>query len=124
MISISQNKTQTCIICNKNMEYECWCPICYEGPFCADCYDGNHFCVEDEEKPKKFSLEVRYIALGHKVLAVATTRFDGWKAYIGAVEGANHDFEFEEVLRTGAPLLEGVARSIFFGTFENIPYAR
>jgi|GEM_PF-2819162 len=66
---------------------------------------------------------VRRRAIASRVLVVARTRIEGaWAAYVDAVPGANHELEFEEVLRSGCKMLEHEAR-VFFPSFAGIPYA-
>ena len=65
----------------------------------------------------------QYFSAHRQVLYVATTRIEGtWKAYVAPVPGKNHDDEWQEVLRTGSPVWEPVAR-IYFPQFASIPYA-
>lgn len=70
-----------------------------------------------------YARAVRRFALDCRVLAVAKVGEDGWRAYIGAVPGLNHDDEWEEVLRHGAKLPEAVALAIF-PEFAGVAYAR
>lgn len=70
-----------------------------------------------------FVKQKKYVALDYRVIAAASTRIEGtWKAYIGAVEGINHNNEYEEVLKYGSQLSEEIARTIF-PSFSEIPYA-
>ena len=65
---------------------------------------------------------IKTCALDRRVLAVCKTRCEGtWAAYIGAVEGQNHDREQKDVLREGTKLPKAVAVSIF-GDFGGLPY--
>ena len=45
----------------------------------------------------------RYVALATKVLAVAKANENvgDWAAYIDAVDGHRHDFEWQDVLKSG-----------------------
>jgi len=45
--------------------------------------------------------------------AVAVERVDGWKAYIGAVDGYNEPLDALNIAAQGAPLMEGEARGFF-----------
>ena len=70
-----------------------------------------------------------YTQLGMKVLAVLTVGPDGYRVYVDAVPGYNHDEEWQEVAATGAKQNELVAKAIvenlFHPGFEvDIPYAR
>jgi len=68
----------------------------------------NH-SEEVEWKPQHF-----YVALHHRVLAVAVTQCEGsWRAYIGPVTGYSHEAEMYGVAEKGDALLEQVARAIF-----------
>jgi len=60
--------------------------------------------------------------LDRKVLAVALegTGYD-WAAYIGAVEGANHEAEWEAVLTLGSKLSSKIALAIF-SEFSELRY--
>lgn len=52
--------------------------------------------------------------LDRKVLAVALEgRGPDWAAYIGAVEGDNHELEWEKVARDGNKLNKQIAVAIF-----------
>ena len=58
--------------------------------------------------------QVRYIALDRKVLVVAVEgEVNDWAAYIGAVEGNNHEIEWLEVKEHGSKLSRTVAEAIF-----------
>ena len=64
-----------------------------------------------------------YRALHMHVLVAMTTRIEcAWAAYIGPVEGVNHDLEFEYVLDHGDKLPEEVARALF-PSLDGVPYA-
>lgn len=76
----------------------------------------NHDGWQGQEK------EIHYKALAQRVVVVATTRVDGWCAYIDAVPGQKHSEEFVEVLHHGDKLSEKFARALFT-EFEEIPYA-
>lgn len=66
----------------------------------------------------------QYRALHQRVLAVATTRVDGWCVYIADVEGWIHDNEWQQVLCTGDKCSETVARALFPSFAEDgCPYA-
>ncbi len=79
---------------------------------------------ETQEECNGWKPYVLRVALNRDVLAVAKTRIEGqWGAYIGAVSGANHDDEQEQVLREGGKLSPEVAR-VLFPQFACIPYAR
>ena len=56
----------------------------------------------------------RWKALDIHVLVVASEGYCGdWAAYIGAVDGDSHDFEWQEVLDHGSKLSEKVAEVLF-----------
>ena len=58
--------------------------------------------------------QIRYVALDARVLAVAVEgSVKDWSAYIGAVDGHDHDVEFHEVRDNGAKLPYEVAKVIF-----------
>lgn len=61
--------------------------------------------------------EAEYCALGNRVLAFATANkiVGDWAAYIDAVQGENHDREFEELLkeRRSNKLSHEIAKFIF-----------
>jgi hypothetical protein len=78
---------------------------------------ANHDGGQGQER------DIQYRALAQHVLAVATTRVDGWCAYIDAVPGHRHSEEYGEVLKHGDKLPEKVARALF-PAYEEIPYAR
>ena len=64
----------------------------------------------------------RYTALAMRVLVVATTRIEGtWSACVDAVDGQNHDYEMDAVLRWGSKLHEPVAR-LLFPELDGVPY--
>lgn len=70
-----------------------------------------------------------YTQLGHRVLAVLSIGVDGWRVYVDAVPGQNHDREWQEVARVGDKQREPVARaiveSLFHPGFEiDLPYVR
>lgn len=54
--------------------------------------------------------------------AVAVLRVDGWKAYIGPVEGTNEAADIRSIAAHGAPLTESQARG-FFPQFSDKEYA-
>lgn len=57
---------------------------------------------------------IRYEALDVQVLAVAVQGEIGdWAGYIGAVEGNNHDREFNKVAEHGTKLPYKIARLLF-----------
>jgi hypothetical protein len=57
---------------------------------------------------------MEYKALDKQVLAVAVEGEVGdWSAYIGAVEGRNHEQEFEEVAKHGTKLHRKIAELLF-----------
>jgi len=57
---------------------------------------------------------LRFRALDRKVLAVAVKgSVNDWAAYIGAVQGDNHQRECEEVARNGSKLPRKVAEILF-----------
>jgi len=59
---------------------------------------------------------LEYRALDYKVLAVAVAGGIGdWTAYIGAVEGKDHDLESNVVARKGSKLPQRVAELLFPG---------
>jgi hypothetical protein len=64
-----------------------------------------------------------YSALDRNILCVATPSPVGWIAYIGIVEGRNHDEEMQGVVDSGTPLMEGIARAIF-PRFEKVEYGK
>ena len=67
---------------------------------------------------------IKYVSLGHMVVASAQTRIEGkWAAYIGAVCGKNHDVEFLQVLENGDKLPKEIA-IVLFPEFASLPYAR
>lgn len=55
--------------------------------------------------------------------AVAVRRVDGWKAYIGPVEGQDAAADIRSIAAHGAPLTETQARG-FFPQFRDQEYAR
>ena len=58
--------------------------------------------------------KTRWMALDSRVIAVAVEGGIGdWAAYIGAVEGKNHNEEWEEVARRGTKLPREVAERLF-----------
>lgn len=62
-------------------------------------------------------------ALASRVMVVAVPRVEcTWRAYIDAVEGYNHDAEYEAVAANGATLPEALAR-VLFPIFGEVPYA-
>ena len=68
--------------------------------------------------------KTRWIALDSRVIAVAVEGGIGdWSAYIGAVEGRNHDEEWEEVARHGTKLPREVAE-LLFPDFKHLVWRR
>jgi len=62
----------------------------------------------------KQTRKIRYIALDSKVLVVAKEGGIGdWAAYIGAVPGLNHTFEWQRVRDNGTKLPQKVAEILF-----------
>ena len=62
-------------------------------------------------------------ALSSRVLAVAQTRVEcTWRAYIDAVPGQRHEYEWQAVAAHGATLPEEIARFLF-PEFKEVPYA-
>jgi len=61
--------------------------------------------------------------LDRKVLAVAIqgTGYD-WAAYIGAVEGQNHEVEWQAVAKEGSKLPGRIALAIFAYQFPGLMY--
>jgi len=58
--------------------------------------------------------KIEYRALDSKVLAVAVEGAIGdWSAYVGAVNGKDHDEEYEGVSRNGSKLSKAVAEALF-----------
>jgi hypothetical protein len=58
--------------------------------------------------------KTRWIALDQKVIAVAVEGEVGdWTAYIGAVEGKDHNEEWRQVAKYGSKLPRKVAEAIF-----------
>lgn len=58
---------------------------------------------------------MEYRALANRVLVVAVTNehVGDWAAYIDAVDGHDHDKEYEEVARTGNKLPKAIAEYLF-----------
>lgn len=57
---------------------------------------------------------VRYKALDVRVLVVALEGGEGdWAAYIGAVKGENHEYEWRDVADSGSKLPRNVAEVLF-----------
>jgi len=65
--------------------------------------------------------DVRIIT--RNILVVATRTVGGWKAYIGIVEGRNHNEEWKDVLNVGDTVQESLARFLY-PEFEGAPYDR
>jgi len=58
--------------------------------------------------------KVRWIALHTRVIVVAVEGSIGdWTAYIADVPGESHDYEWQEVMRSGAKLPREVAEALF-----------
>ncbi len=58
--------------------------------------------------------KVRYAVLDTNVIAVAVQGEIGdWAAYIGAVEGENHEREYQKVADNGTKLSYKLARMLF-----------
>ena len=67
-----------------------------------------------------------YKALACRVLAVAVARLDygaSWTAYIDAVPGKKHEDEWQKVRDGGIKLPKEVAKAIFHGIPDELPYA-
>ena len=56
-----------------------------------------------------------YKVLDSKVIAIAvvTKGIDEWTAYIGAVDGINHDLEWQHVADYGSKLYKELAKFLF-----------
>lgn len=65
--------------------------------------------------------DVRIIT--RNILVVATRTVGGWKAYIGIVEGRDHNAEWKDVLSVGDTLNESLARFLY-PEFKDAPYDR
>lgn len=65
--------------------------------------------------------DVRIIT--RNILVVATRTVGGWKAYIGIVEGKNHNDEWRSVLDFGDTVQESLARFLY-PEFKDAPYDR
>ena len=65
--------------------------------------------------PKNLEPLREYRALDSKVIVVASQggRGDDWAAYIGAVEGKDHDEEWKSVMEEGTKLDRKIAEIIF-----------
>ncbi len=64
----------------------------------------------------------QYRALDVRVIAVATEGYaEDWAAYIGAVEGKNHQQEWQEVKDTGTKLPKAIAE-VLFPEFKDLNY--
>lgn len=58
--------------------------------------------------------EIDWKALDRRVIVVAEEGYAGdWVAYIGAVEGENHEAEWRDVLKHGSKLRFDVATVLF-----------
>jgi|TARA_R110000751_G_scaffold215713_6_gene319162 hypothetical protein len=69
----------------------------------------------------------RYTQLSHDVLAVLSIGPDGYRVYVGAVPGKNHDDEWAHVASQGTKQREPMAAAIVTTAlrFEvDLPYAR
>jgi hypothetical protein len=64
-----------------------------------------------------------YCSLDKYILAVASTNPVGWTAYIGIVEGRDHDAEAQGVIESGTPLREEIARAMF-PEFAKVEYGK
>jgi hypothetical protein len=68
---------------------------------------------------KAYEPKMRYEPLDMHVLAVAVEgRVKDWAAYIGAVEGYNHDLEYKRVSERGTKLPYNIAK-LLFPDFDN-----
>ena len=66
--------------------------------------------------------KTRWMALDSRVIAVAVEGSIGdWTAYIGAVQGKNHNEEWEEVAQRGTKLPKEVAQ-LLFPDFKHLVY--
>lgn len=67
-----------------------------------------------------------YMVLAHNVLAVLSRDVDGYRVYIGAVPGENHNEEWQEVAASGDKQSEEMAKAIatYMGYEIDFPYAR
>jgi hypothetical protein len=84
---------------------------------------NGHF-PKSVDEAQRFKAETRWLALSSHVLVAMRTRIEfAWAAYIDAVPGMDHRYEFQEVLRVGTKLREDVARALF-PEMDSIPYAK
>lgn len=68
-----------------------------------------------------------YTALAYNVLAVLSVGVDGYRVYVGAVPGKNHDQEWPEVAGSGDKQSAELGKAIVelsMGYEVDIPYAR
>ena len=73
--------------------------------------------------------EKLYTQLGRRVLAVLSRGVDGYRVYVDAVPGVNHEREWEEVADYGdkqrEPVARAIVQSLFHPGFEiDLPYVR
>ena len=67
--------------------------------------------------------------LASNVIAVLSRRFDGWCVYVGAIQGYNHDLEWEDVAdngdKQGEPMARAIAQHLFNPSLDpgDLPYA-
>jgi hypothetical protein len=67
-------------------------------------------------------LKTQWKALASTVIAVAVEgNYKDWTAYIGGVQGKNHDLEWKEVLKWGAKLPQNIAE-ILFPDFKHLKW--
>jgi hypothetical protein len=86
---------------------------------------GKHeyYFPETPEEAETWIKTTRVYPLASRVLIVANTRIEGaWCCYADAVQGMDHQYEYQEVLATGSKVSERIARAVF-PEFEGIPYA-
>jgi hypothetical protein len=81
---------------------------------------ANTFAISNQTHEGR-TCQVR--VLNREILVVATYTVGGWKAYIGIVQGKNHNKEWQQVLQTGDTLAEDVARFLF-PDFTDMSYDR
>jgi len=65
--------------------------------------------AEHAADPKK---KFRHTALSSRVLAVLSVGPDGWRMYVDAVPGKDHDVEWHLVASQGQKQREAIARAI------------
>lgn len=69
--------------------------------------------------------KVEYRDLDSRVLAVAVEgAVEDWSAYVGAVNGKNHDEEYEEVASNGSKLPQKIAELLFPDWAEKLVWRR